>query len=280
MERAACRDRRRRLNTMPLNALPRLPRSSERAVQHTIDTYRPSRATASTRCPGQCNARSRRAEQHAAETGEPHDVSARAGEPVWCRPCTAAVLSALRDMPELAVRLQLEVENGTTAPGEHVSGSRERPLHQRQVPARLIEEIGHTLTAWEDDVRDHHTLSARRRELATGPAITAATKFLHAHFDWVMQTHDPAATEAFGSELLSLYRRTQRVTKTDEPRPVMCAGVPCPRCDMMTLERELHSDGSETGYIHCRYCPSLLNQVEYERWTKLVAEPHRKRAAA
>lgn len=249
-------------------------------MHHTAESYRPTRTTSTSRCPGSCNIPFRRAEQHAAATGEPHDVQARAGEPVWCAPCTARVLSALRDMPELAVRLQLEVEHGTTASGEHVSGSRERPLHERQVPARLIEEICHTLGDWEDDVRDTRQLTHRKTGRAQGPAITAATKFLRVHFDWLMAGHDPAATEAFGDEILSLFRRAQRVTRTDEPRPVACDGIPCRSCDMMALERELHTDGSETGYIRCRYCPTLLNEAEYEAWTKMVAAPHRKRAAA
>jgi hypothetical protein len=249
-------------------------------VHHNIEPYRaPTRTTSATACPGFCNARYRRAEQHAAAVGEPHDILPRAGDPVWCQPCTVRVLAALRDMPELAVRLQLEVENGTDTAGEHVSGSRERPLHERQVPARLIEEIGHVLGAWRDDVCEHRNLTGPGVRLAPGPAIGYNARFVERHFEWLMERHDPAATEAFGQEILSLLRRAQRVTKTDEPRPVTCNGVPCPRCDMMALEHELHTDGSETGYICCRYCPSLLNRDEYERWTKLLAAPHRKRVA-
>lgn len=250
-------------------------------MQYAVEQYRShTRPLSATACPGSCNARWRRAEQRTTDTDEPHSVVPRAGEPVWCQPCTARVLSALRDMPELAARLQLEIENGTDNPGEHVSGSRERPLHERQVPARLIEEIGHVVTEWEDNVRIHRALSPRKRRRIEGPAITAATRFLHRHFDWMMQSHDPAAAEAFGAEILSLFRKCQRVTKTDEPRPVTCNGVPCRSCDMMALERELHTDGSETGYIRCRYCPSLLSRDEYDRWTQLLAAPHRKRAAA
>lgn len=249
-------------------------------MHDVFDTHSPTRPTSTTICTGTCNARFRRAEQQAATTGEHHDILPRAGEPVWCMPCTASIRTALTSMPELAARLQLEIENGTTNSSEHVSGSRERPLHERQVPARLIEEIAYTLRDWEDDVRDTRQLSGRPLHRSQGAEITGATRFLHIHFDWLMQTHVPDATEAFGQEILVLFRRCQRVTKTDEPRPVACNGVPCPRCDMMALERELHSDGSETGYIRCRYCPNLLSRDEYERWTKLAAAPHRKKVSA
>ena len=249
-------------------------------MQVTSDTYRTTETTTAGPCCGSCNSRWRRAEEQSAKTGEPHDLIPRAGDPVWCEPCTTRIRSSLRDMPELAARLQLEVENGTDNPGEHVSGSRERPLHQRQVPARLIEEIGNTLTSWEDDVRDARSFSGRRVGRPPGIALTRATRFLVNHLDWLMAQHDPAATEAFGAEILDLHRRASRITKTDEPRPVVCNGVPCPKCDMMALERELHTDGSETGYICCRYCAVLLNHDEYERWTKLAAEPHRKRVPA
>lgn len=231
-------------------------------------------------CVGTCNHRWRRAEHHTVTTGEPHELRPRAGEPTWCTPCTTHVLSALRDMPELAARLQLEIEHGTDNGTEHVSGSRERPLHNRQVPARLIEEIAHTLRDWQDDICDHRNLTGPRMRLAQGPAISEAARFIERHFDWLMQHHQREAAEAFGTEILALFRRAQRVTKTDEPRPVTCNGVPCPRCDMMALERELHTDGSETGYVRCRYCPNLLSHDEYERWTKLLAAPHRKKVAA
>lgn len=249
-------------------------------MHHAVEPYRATRTVSAQPCPGSCNARWRRAEEHQAKAGEPHDVLPRAGEPVWCVRCTGDIRTALGDMPELAARLQLEIENGTDGGGEHVSGSKERPLHQRQIPARLIEEICHSLTEWETNVREFRHLSARRLRRSQGTAISDSTRFLRAHFEWLMESHDPAATEAFGQEILSLFRRAQRVTKTDDPRPVACAGVPCRNCDMVALEKELHTDGSETGYIRCRYCPNLLNADEYERWTKMLAAPHRKRATA
>lgn len=245
------------------------------------DPRAPSRQPGNGPCCGSCNAPWRSAERKRAETGEPHEKTARPGEPVWCGRCTDKIRAQLAALPELAAMLQLEIEHGTTNTSEKVSGSRERPLHERQVPARLIEEIAEILAGWEDDIREHRDLSHRKTGLRQGVTITAAARFLLAHHEWLMASH-PAleAVVAFGHEIGYLHRRAQRAVKADDPRPVTCDGIACPGCDLKTLERELDHAGRETGYTACRNCGRLLTTPEYHQWTKLLTAPVKAGVAA
>jgi len=171
------------------------------------------------------------------------------------------------------------MENATSAGSEHVSGSKERPIHARERYAFLIDDIDGVLDSWATVVREDRHLTTVR-PARQGPRISASTTLLVTHYEWLIAEHpEPAASEAFGLEVRRVYQRATRLTRTDTVRPERCDGVICPRCDEMALERELDWQGRATGYIACRSCETLLSAAEYERWLKMVSAPLRRRAA-
>lgn len=230
-------------------------------------------------CPGACNAQWRRAEKQRLDKLVPHGLTARAGDPVFCSPCARFLRSALADLPELAARLQLEVENGSVGGGEHVSGSRERPVHQHQAQTFLIDDIDGILDDWATAVREDRNL-ASVRPLARGRRITASCRLLLIHFEWLIAEHpSPEASAAFGTDIGRIHRQASKLTHTHDVRAVPCDGVACRNCDLMTLEHEVDWQGRATGYIACRSCEVLLSAEEYERWLKMLAASLRKSAA-
>lgn len=234
-----------------------------------------------TACVGPCNSSWRRAEAARLADRTPHDLTARAGQPVWCDPCARHLRFALADFPELAARLGLEIENATSTSAEHVSGSRERPIHGREKYVFCIDDIAGVLAYWAEAIREDRGLAAPPPGRPCGAVITTDTRLLLIHFDWMMAEHpEPAQSAEFGNDISRLHRRAARLTRTDDVRAERCDGVPCRQCDLVTLERELDWQGRATGYVLCRSCGTLLKEDEYDRWVKLAAHPFKKRATA
>lgn len=205
---------------------------------------------------------------------EPH-----AGAPVWCGPCMHHLRGELGGLPHLAARLLLEMENATSVGSEHVSGSRERPIHARERYSFCIEDIDGVLDSWATAVREDRHLTAAR-PARQGPRINASTTLLMTHYEWLIAEHpEPAASEAFGIEVRRVHHRATRLTRTDAVRPERCDGISCPRCDLKMLQHDIDWQGRSTGYIACAGCETLLSAAEYERWVGMLAAPHRGRAA-
>ncbi len=203
----------------------------------------------------------------------------RAGAPVWCGPCTHHLHSEVGALPRLVGLLWIEVESATAAGRQYVSGSKNRPLHQRERDTSCIETIDDVLDSWATVVREDRHLTAMRPS-RQGPRISVSTTVLMTHFDWLIAEHpDPAASTAFGLEVRRVYQRASALTGTNTPRPEPCDGVPCSRCDLKMLEHEIDYQGRTTGYIACANCGTLLSGGEYERWVKMLAAPLRRRAA-
>jgi hypothetical protein len=176
--------------------------------------------------------------------------------------------------------LQLEIENGTASGGEHVSGSRERPIHQHQAAAFCIDDIAGVLAYWAEAVREDRDLAPRVSGRRRGVAMTGDTRLLLTHFDWLMAEHpEPAMSTEFGGDVNRVHRHAVKLTKSGDVRPERLDGVPCPRCDLKALEREVDTEGRATGYVACRGCGTLLTGEEYQRWTRLAAQPLKKLAA-
>lgn len=228
-------------------------------------------------CPGPCSTAWRRAEANRLANGTPHELTPRAGDPVWCEPCARHLRLELGDLPYMVAHLQLEVENATSASREQVSGSKERPIHGREKYTFCIEDVDDVLDSWAILVREERHLAAARPS-QQGRRISASTTLLMTHFDWLTTEH-PGADE-FGIEVRRVHRRAATLTHTHDVRPERCDGIMCPRCDIMSLEHELDWQGRATGYIACRSCGTLLSAVEYERWLKMLSAPWRKRSAA
>jgi hypothetical protein len=208
-----------------------------------------------------------------------NELAPRAGAPVWCGPCTHHLRGEVDAFPYLASSLQREAKNATSNGFEHVSGSKERPIHPSEKYTFFIETIDDVLAEWAGIVVEDRHLSAVF-PTRQGPRISATTALLLIHFDWLIAEHpNPDASEAFGLEIRRTYRKARKLTRSDEVRPEPCDGVTCPKCDLMMLERELDWQGRATGYIACANCGDLMTAAEYERWVKMLAAPLRRRAA-
>jgi hypothetical protein len=206
--------------------------------------------------------------------------SARAGEPIWCHHCVHHLRIELRDLRELVPLLQLEIENGTDAHAERVSGSKERPIHDREKPSFCIDEIDGILDSWATVVReDRHLVAFRPARI--GARLDVNTDLLLLHFDWLIGDHpNPDASREFGLEIRGMFRRASVLTHTNEVKPERCDGVICPRCDAMALEREVDWRGCTSGYVLCRNCGTLYTGDEYDRWVRMVAVPFSHRRAS
>lgn len=224
--------------------------------------------TAPPDCPGKCNAAYRAAEQRYQDGGADHDLEPRPGTPAWCPACAIEIRAALTGWPDLAVRLQQEVESGVSAAmTEYVSGSKDRPVHDHEAASFLLDEFAEWLGEWEDTVRFDRDLPVRR---AASPdpvkAITAACVFLPAQLDWHLGGRDlsdedqRAAVEDFGLEMLRFHRRAQLLTGMQEIDPVRVIGVPCPMCDRKALEFEVEDSASRRAPLR-RYRHGMDGEV-------------------
>lgn len=234
-------------------------------------------------CPGRCNSGYRFAEERYGTGG--HAYEPREGQPVWCPPCATRIRGALCDMPEIAVRLQLEIDSGTAASAsdeEFVAGSKERALHEHQAPAFTLEEIAGWLADWEDTVRQQCGLPDRQPQPTQHKTVEASSWFLRHHLNWLLAEADHEAAEGFGIEILALHCKAQFLTKSQDVTPDRCHGVACPYCDGLCLEREVDELGMATGYIRCRRCRPILrlSPEEYRRWTGMLAADARARGLA
>lgn len=263
---------------MPKYLAPYWPHSDPNTPEPTPAAQHPSSGP----CPGRCNSAWRAAEARRDGTGTPHTITPRAGHPVWCAPCTTGIRGAVGDMPELAVRLHLEIGAGTTTNGsdERVSGSRERALHEHQAAAFALEETAGFLADWEDTVRADRNLSPRTRgDRGHANTVAHSARFLLIHLAWLLTEHpEPDASEGFGRDLLALHRKAQAMTKTGEVRPERCEGVYCPNCDLYALEWEVDPDtGAATGDVRCRVCRPrfVMTPDEYRRWTRMLGHEAR-----
>jgi hypothetical protein len=249
-------------------------------------------------CVGRCNAAWRAAEQRKADKGTEHALKPRPGYPIWCPPCATSIRGALGDMPELAVRLHVEISVGTSATALNddlnVTGSRERALHEHEAIVFALEEAAMFLADWESTVRAGRALtpSAGLPNLRTlAKDVETSSRFLQRHLTWLLDVHpdtapegeERLASEGFGLDLLALHRKAQAMTKTGEVRPEACDGVFCPNCDLRALEWEVDPDtGAATGDVRCRVCRPrfVMTPEEYYQWTRMEEHEARKRGLA
>lgn len=211
-------------------------------------------------CPGKCNAGWRAAEQRYENNGTPNDLDFVEGQPVWCPPCTTAIRAALADMPDLAHRLQEEIESGVSAAmTEYVSGSKNRPVHDHEAASFLLDEFAEWATSWEDTMRSELGLPGRTGAPGQWTAIVRACGFMLPHLNWQLaeRVPEPYGAEVstdFGLDVLRYHRRAQFLTGTQDPEPVRVAGVPCPMCDYKALEHEVEGDtGHRIRAVRYRY---------------------------
>lgn len=223
----------------------------------------------------------------------------------FCSKCQGLTFRALGEIPELWVRLHLELGNKGQAT-ERVSMSRSAPLPLRADIDAQLREIMNVLASWDERVATAERLSGRdtdqtRRRTDHGRLTAGFCRTLREHLDTLLQLPPDAMSRSFplhdldripegaygrtnriggyaevtvdlsgadaGEEILRLKQRAR--SALGETRMVEPLLVPCPTetCDMFTLVR-VH--GSEYA-AECRNCQRLLSDIEYANWTKLYA---------
>lgn len=126
--------------------------------------------------------------------------------------------------------------------------------------------VAWVLDAWCGDWADYRGKGERRPT----ERVHFQVAWLANRLDWACDEHP--AVDDFAAELRGILRTLRRLTGQQEPRPQLCEGVPCRRCDLKTLYR-LPGD----TYIECdpqrRYggCGLLLTEAEFRQWVGLLA---------
>lgn len=229
--------------------------SRYKAAYDTEPAPEPQHASTHPDCPGKCNAAYRAAEKRREDKGTDHDLEPHPGQPVWCGTCTTALRGALGDWPDLATRLQEEIDAGIScAQSEEafVSGSKSRPVHEHEAESFLLDEYAEWIGSWADTIRAQRDLPPRTStDLHQHPlhVIADATAFLLPHLTWHLAGRPADEWEIareFGLELLGYHRRAQTLTSAGiDVRPRRCDGVPCPMCDGFCLEWEVETAGAQ-----------------------------------
>lgn len=136
--------------------------------------------------------------------------------------------------------------------------------------ASVEDQIGHLpvavqLDSWVRDWIDLRELD----ENGPRPNVRDLANWLAVRTEWACDEH-PAIDE-YAQEMRSLRSVLVGLVGVvkEDAKPVPIRGVPCRRCDRMTLAKL--SDGS--GEVECQdpSCRTIYRPDEYERWVKLVA---------
>jgi hypothetical protein len=239
-----------------------------------------------TACPGFCN----KAYRQLLAAGDPDPIPIK-GTPIWCLNCAHIIQQALRLLPLAYQALDAVAFMSRDVP-ERVSGSRERPSPSPGGDAQ--DELLHTMTSWEDDLRywakynhspEHHWKyrpGAGHDDVAPLLTLEAACVYLNGNFHIMMEREECAGD--FGSEVLSLFTRAQGMVKNGPQRRKL--PLPCPKCDLRTLIQEEGIAG-RPWYVSCETrpggCGSLYTPEEWDWWVQIQVEraktssPSRKR---
>lgn len=197
--------------------------------------------------------------------------------PLVCDVDRSKLRTWLREIPELFAEM-VEAEP-VLIPGPGlggpVSGSKERPLPIRVDPFDLAAPARHLLLVGEDQVGYESVASVLDfwvrdwREARGGlerhpePDVRTLATWLLRRADDACDGH-PAVDEMFQD--MARLRSALRGQLGQVEIPDYKKGVPCRRCDRLTLVRLNGSD-----WIECAQCPELLSPDEFDRWVGLLA---------
>lgn len=213
----------------------------------------------------------------------------RSGEPrIWeranvCegdRTLMATWLSELQDdAPELPHHLYR-----TTVHAERVSGSSEPVLPIAEDVWDLLQPatLSHGHGDWPQDqigfisIATFVDLWCRDWADTRGQGeVGSGVDWLKVRLEWACDEHP--AIDDFAHELARIHHAVHRYAGAREPRPELCRGVPCRRCDAInTLYRRV--DG--TGDVECHNpdCRLVYRAAEYHQWVGMNAAMVRRRS--
>jgi hypothetical protein len=214
-------------------------------------------------------------------------------------------------MPEKYVELRTQLGAKSQVTEDKVSGSRTPPVPVRLDFDAIIRDMLLILCSWDEAVacaerldRPYTAASLRRRDEV---ALPAAVTTLVAHFDTLLglprqpmarirslraAADLPAGTAGFvhedaayaevnleldgadaGLEIIHLHWRARSALRMTSPPPEKLDGIPCRKCEMLSLERAAPPRSPEGAeyWSECAQCGHLMSRDEYVQWVKLYA---------
>jgi hypothetical protein len=202
-----------------------------------------------------------------------------------CYDLTARDLAAL---PGLYVELRIRLAPSQGGGGAPVSGSKERPLAVRVEPLDHMRLIVDQLRAWSRIVIDERRLVGPRtppvrragRIVVGGHGeaerdrcpdrdqyatqVVTLVEFLHTHHEWSSRQ---LWADDYSEEIRELAHNARRLAGLYDQRPQLKEGVPCPRCDFMSLEV---APGADDVTCNNPDCSAVLRPEEYRTHLKTL----------
>lgn len=208
-----------------------------------------------------------------------------------CDRCHGLTLADLTVLPRLYLELSTRLAPSQGGGGTPVSGSKERPLAVRVEPLDHMRLIVDQLGAWSRIVIEERRLVGPRTPPtrragrivvgASGEAerdrrpdrdqhatqVVILADFLRTHHDW--SSRQPWCDD-YAEEIRDLAHNARRLAGLYDQRPQLKDGVPCPRCDYMSLEV---APGADDVACSNPDCSAVLRPEEYRDHLKtLVTE--------
>lgn len=193
-----------------------------------------------------------------------------------CDPCLEV---ATRDVRALTLDY-FDLEQQLVAVNLHgvfVSGTREPPTPYAVGIDILQHDIWHTLTTWEEIVREHEGLPGAARQVRAGWAVQHATMLLASRMTrlvtigpvavYPLESMEPTDQTGLDAALTLMYLHRKARAALGLTRRVEELYGACPQCGWSTLQREY---GSET--VSCANCHDLRTWDDYRRWLALTHE--------
>lgn len=239
-------------------------------------------------CPSRCNHRWRQAvEAHEAamqkwigagcrsDEPQPPEIEPWPGEPVLCRKCAAIARGALRELP-LAYQALGTVKFLTRS----ASADEERRGRSDVPPspspgADHQDEICRTVSAWEDDLRQHlrHAAAADTGNRETD--LAASVEYLNANYAAMIQRAECAGD--FADEVTRLHRITVAMVKNKPIRKQLPVRCPSPGCEVQALIQEEGLAG-KPWYVECSErlggCGRLYAEADWDWFGRLLIDGH------
>lgn len=214
---------------------------------------------------------------------------------VFCDSCRGVIASCLAELPEAYLRLHGEIgEPARTGNSVHSPFGPRLPL--RADVDELMRQIAGVLLSWHERVATVARLSvpdtqaSQRRDQAL--AVAGAAAVLSAHLSVLLALGPEPMVRAVrarsmpddvtllelagqdaGEEILGLHRSALLVLGEIRRGRETLDGVPCTRCEEMSLERaEPPSDPKrEAMWAECASCHHQMTRAQYDGWAKMYA---------
>lgn len=203
-----------------------------------------------------------------------------------CQHCLTNTTSVLAEIAELYTRLPAHLMRAGTvqprvsgtpatgapfnvdvwdllAPARPDGGYVYDPNHD-QTGAVPVAELLHSWARWWAETRNQ-----RETPPDTVPSLVT---WLRNRLEWAAE-HHPAVADFIG-EIRRLRGRLAAAVGEVDPPPERCHGVPCRRCDLLSLYRR--PDGSGEVDCHNPDCQAIYHPDEYRQWVALNAAAARR----